>query len=101
MFLGKRNFNFIDTFIISATSLFIFSALYIAILIYLKRTMYKYIAIFLWIVGSVIIFQNTSDSFGKLFFDMPLYIHLLISITFIIIYIKNLSKLMKVKRRDI
>lgn len=101
MFLTKRNFNIIDTSIISATSLFIFSVLYILILVYLKKTIYKYIAIIIWIVSSVIIFTNLNSYFGKLFLNMPLYIHLLITIISIIIYIKNLTKLINVKRGEI
>jgi len=101
MFLTKRNFSFIDTFIVSATSLFIFSVLHISILIYLKKSVYKYLAIIGWFLISIIIFSKLSTYWVKLFLDMPLYIHLLISIVFIIVYIKNLTKLMKVKRGEI
>lgn len=101
MFFIKRNFDFIDTFIISATSLFIFSVMYISILIYLKKAVCRYIAIIAWIVGSIIIFSKLDSSLGKLFLDMPLYLHLLITVICIVVYIKNLTKLIKVKRGEI
>lgn len=101
MFLFKRNFNFIEIFIISASSLFIFSVFYISILIYLKKIIYKYIAIIVWILGLVIIFSGVNNYWGKLFLEMPIYIHLSITITFIIAYIKNLTKLMSVKKGEI
>lgn len=101
MFLTKRNFNFIDTFIISATSLFIFSVLYIFILVYLKKALFKYVSIIVWVLGAIVIFSNINSSFGKIFLDMPLYIHLLITIISIIVYMKNLTKLMKLKGGEI
>lgn len=101
MFLTKRNFNFIETFIISATSLFIFSVLYIFTLIYLKKTLFKYMIIIMWIIGSIIVFLNFNNYFGKLFLDMPIYIHLIISLICLIGYTKNLVKLMNVKRGEI
>lgn len=101
LFLNKRNFSLIDTLIVSATSLFIFSVLYILVLIYLKKPVYKYIAIIIWILGSVVIFSNKNNYLGKLFFEMPIYIHLLITVIFIIVYIKNLTKLIKVNRGEI
>lgn len=101
MYLTKRNFNFFDTFIVSASSLFIFSVIYILILIYLKKPMYKYLVLILWILGSVITVCNVGNNLVKMFLEMPLYIHLLITITLIVVYFKNLTKLMKVKRGDI
>ncbi|WP_291627764.1 hypothetical protein [Clostridium sp.] len=101
LFLTKKNFRLIDTLIISATALFIFSVLYILVLIYLKKEVYKYIAIILWLLISVIIFSNINNYWGKFFLEMPIYIHLFITIVFILVYIKNLTKLMNVKKGEI
>ena len=101
MYLLKRNFYFIEMFIVSATALFIFSALYISILIYFKRSMYKYLVLLGWFLISMITISNVKSYWVKLFLDMPLYIHLFITIIFIVVYMKNLTKLMKVKRGDI
>lgn len=101
MYLLKRNFYVIDMFIVSAASLFIFSVLYILILIYFKKSMYKYFALLGWFLVSIITIFKVNNYWVKLFLDMPLYIHLLITITFIVVYMKNITKLMKVKRGDI
>ena len=101
MFLAKGNFNLIETFIISATALLIFSVLYISILIHLKKYLFKYIAIIIWIIVAIIVFSNSNSYFSKLFLDLPLYIHLLITLICVIVYIKNLTKLMKVKRGEV
>lgn len=101
MYLLKRNFYFIDMFVVSAAALFIFSVLYILILIYFKKTMYKYLALLGWSLVSTITILKANNYWIKLFLDMPLYIHLFITIIFIIVYMKNLKKLMKVKRGDI
>lgn len=101
MFLIKKNFNMMEIIIVSISALFIFSAIYILILIKLKGRSYKYIAMAIWLVLPAIITIDVDSKAMKILDEVPLYMHLIITFIAAVIYMKNLRKLIKVKRGEI
>lgn len=101
MFLVKRNFNVMEIIIVSISALFIFSTLYILILIKFKGRSYKYLIMSLWLSLPMVMVLDVTNKPIKLLDEIPLYIHLIITFITSVIYIKNLRKLIKVKRGEV
>ncbi|SUY46978.1 membrane protein [Clostridium putrefaciens] len=101
MFLVKRNFNVMEIIIVSISALFIFSTLYILVLINFKGRSYKYLIMSLWLCLPMLMVLDVTNKPIKLLDEIPLYIHLIITFITALIYIKNLRKLIKVKRGEI
>ncbi|MBW6410790.1 hypothetical protein [Clostridium weizhouense] len=91
-------FNIIRAYVVSITSLFLFSTIFILTIIYLKRTIYKYLAISAWILVNLILMINENLLYINLITQAPLYIHLIVTIICIIIYIKALKRLIYVRK---
>ncbi|QAA33003.1 hypothetical protein [Clostridium manihotivorum] len=101
MYLIKRNFNAIEIILLSITSLFIFSALYILTLTRLKGNNYKYILMALWLITAVVAGFQFDSKFMKTLDNISWYIHLIITFIAASIYMKSLRHLMKVKKGEI
>ncbi|WLF68893.1 hypothetical protein Q6375_13035 [Clostridium septicum] len=101
MFLVKRNFNVVEVVIVSITSLFIFSVIYILALVKLKERTYKYLVLIVWIGVSSIIMYGVNSKLAKYFLDSPIYINIGITCIVAVFYIKNLKKLIKVRRGEV
>lgn len=101
MFLIKRNFNVMEIIIVSISALFIFSTLYILILIKLKDRSNKYLIMLLWLLLPVAVEFDATNKAIKSLDEIPLYIHLIITFITALMYMKNLRKLIKVKRGEV
>ncbi|MGL4849992.1 MAG: hypothetical protein ACRC28_13910 [Clostridium sp.] len=85
--------------LLSITSLFIFSTICIYGLIHFKVKILKYLFIGTWI-GINMIFNNVNNGvYEEFMIKGPIYIHIIISIVCVGLYIKSLSKLINGRKR--
>ncbi|MCY6958385.1 hypothetical protein [Clostridium brassicae] len=92
------SFNIIRAYVVSITSLFLFSTIFILVIVYLKRTIYKYLVISGWILVNLVLVIIKNSLYIAFLMYVPLYIHLIITVICLVIYIKALKKLIYVRK---
>jgi hypothetical protein len=85
--------NFLRALIISITSLFLFSTLFIYTIVALRSKLAKYIVIIGWIVINLILSVFSIDVYIKLLTSIPIAVYFIVTVAFMYIYLKKLKKL--------
>lgn len=94
-----REIDVIRMIVISITGLFMFSIIFLYSLLKLKFTISKYFVISAWIIINLFLSKSTSGMYQEFLIKAPLFIHILISSVCIVLYIKNLNKLINYRRK--
>ena len=97
-FIG-RQIDVIRMIVISITGLFLFSIIFLYSLLKLKFTISKYFVISAWIVINLLLSNSNNVVYQEFLIKAPLFIHLIISSICIVLYIKNLNKLINYRRK--
>lgn len=93
-----NKFSLIRAYAVSITSLFLFSTIFILLIVYLKGPIHKYLVIIGWILVNLILMVNKSQLYMNFIIYGPVYIHFIITIICVIIYLKALKKLIYVRK---
>ena len=91
-FIG-RQIDVIRMIVISITGLFLFSVIFLYSLLKLKLTVSKYFVVSSWIIINLFLSKSNNEAYKEFLIKAPLLIHLIISGICIVLYIKNLNKL--------
>lgn len=94
-----RNIDVIRLIIISISGLFLFSTIFLYSLLNLKWSFSKYFVIAAWLLVNVFLSSSDNNIYQEFLIKAPLYIHLIISAICMILYIKNLNKLINYRRK--
>lgn len=97
-FLG-RQIDVIRMIIISITSVFLFSVIFLYLLMKLKFAVSKYLVISAWIIINLTLSNSNNIVYQYFLIKAPLFIHLIVSSICIALYIKNLNKLINYRRK--
>lgn len=95
----SRNIDVIRMIIISIAGLFIFSTIFLYSLLNLKWSFSKYFVIGGWLCINILLSKMDNKIYEEFLIKAPLYIHLIISGICMILYIKNLNKLISYRRK--
>lgn len=96
----NHNLDVMRAIIISITGLFLFSTIFLYSLLRLKRGIAKYLVIASWILINIYLSSINTEGYKEFLIKAPLYIHLMISAICMILYIKNLSKIVNYRRKE-
>lgn len=94
-----RQIDVIRVVIISITGLLLFSTIFLYSLLKLKWNISKYFIITSWIVVNLFLDISNNKAYEDFLIKVPLYIHLIITSICIVLYIKNLNKLINYRRK--
>lgn len=93
LWVFKEQVNVIRMIIISITGVFLFSTVFLYSMIKVRWKIAKYIVMAVWIGANLILSSVESKLYLKFLMKAPIYIHLIISIVCLILYVKNLGRL--------
>ncbi|KNF08403.1 hypothetical protein CLPU_7c00310 [Gottschalkia purinilytica] len=85
--------DFLRAFIVSSTSLFLFSTIFLYMIIITRSKLIKYIVITSWIVLNSLLVVFNIDFYIYLLIKIPIYVHLVVTAICIYVYINKLKKL--------
>lgn len=92
IFIINGQINVIRALVISITSVFLFSTIFLYMITKISSTVTKYIVIFSWIIVNLVLGYCFDKFITMVLLSVPIYIHLIISAICIYFYIKNLNK---------
>lgn len=96
--VNNEQIEFFKAFMISITSLFLFSIIFLYTIMKISGKLIKHLVIVGWITINLIILSCSQQFYDVFLKEVPIYIYLFVTIIASIIYIKNLKKLIKSKR---
>ena len=83
---------------ISITSIFLFSSLFLYSTVKLKSEIATYLVIGFWIIANLILFRLSSNEYFEFLQTMPMVVYILVAVSALFIYIKNIQILSKYKK---
>ncbi|MCD3351940.1 hypothetical protein G8V03_13195 [Clostridium botulinum D/C] len=90
-----KEINFIRAFMISSTSLFLFSYLFLYLVLKIPSRVTKYLVIIGWIfINSILCFVNI-DLYMNILMSLPIVVYAAVTFTCVYFYIKKLKELIK------
>lgn len=98
IYFVSNSFNIIRAYVVSITSLFLFSTIFIFTIVYLKKSIHKYLVTGSWILINLVLAAMENSLYIIFISYVPVYIHLIITTTCILIYLKALKKLIYVRK---
>lgn len=104
MSMINKEVNASRMIILSITGLFLFSIVFLYSLIKFKSMFSKVFIIFGWILGNLLLSSGNETYYLKFLMEVPMYIHIIISLVCIVLYVKSLKELINYrykKRREI
>ncbi|MED4452532.1 hypothetical protein [Metabacillus fastidiosus] len=90
--------HFLLAFVISSSSLFLFSALFLYFMMGIQSKLFHYLFSILWVAGNLILFIYSNEFYQSLLSNIPIYVYIIVIFTSIGFYLKNIKKLMTSKR---
>lgn len=97
--LVNKDINIIRLICISITGLFLFSTIFLYSLITFKSRVIKMSVIAGWILVNLFFSSFNSGIYNEFLTKVPIYIHIVITVVCIALYIKNLNKLINFRRK--
>lgn len=97
--LVGRQVDVIRMIVISITGVFLFSIIFLYSLLKLKFTISKYLVVSAWIGINLFLSNSNNEAYQEFLIKAPLLIHLIISSICIVLYIKNLNKLINYRHK--
>ncbi|WP_346975645.1 hypothetical protein, partial [Clostridium perfringens] len=104
MSISNKDLNALRLIILSVTGLFLFSTVFIYALMRFKSVFSKAFIIVGWILGNLLLSFGNEKYYLEFLMEVPIYVHIVISIVCIFLYVKNLKELIDYrykKRREI
>lgn len=104
MSILNKDLNALRLIILSVTGLFLFSTVFIYALMRFKSVFSKAFIIVGWILGNLLLSFGNEKYYLEFLMEVPIYVHIVISIVCIFLYVKNLKELINYrykKRREI
>lgn len=92
--------DIIFALMISASSLFLFSALFLYVLLKVRTKTTLYTVTSAWVAGNVILIIYSSELYHYLLSHIPIYLYFFLVAGFFYIYINNLKKLITYKNTE-
>ena len=83
---------------ISITSIFLFSSLLLYSMVKLKSEIGRYLVIGFWIIGNLILLRLSFNQYFEFLQTMPMVVYVLVSVTSLFIYMKNIQILSNYKK---
>lgn len=99
IWLVGRQVDVIRMIVISITGLLLFSTIFLYSLLKLKWAISKYFVIIAWIIINLFLSNYNDEIYQEFLIRAPMYIHFIISSICIVLYIKNLNKLINYRRK--
>lgn len=91
------NVQFFRAFMISNSGLFIFSIIFLFVMMKRQKTIFAISTIFGWLIGNLLLTLIDNKFYKELLVNMPLFIYGIIIIGSILVYIKCLKRLINYK----
>lgn len=92
-----KEINFLQALMLSITSLFLFSAMFLYLIFKIRSAFAKYIMFFVWIFANYEASIYSSEFYNMFLNKIPIFVYLVIIIAFAYAYIRNLKRLIKFK----
>jgi hypothetical protein len=95
-----QQIDFILAFMTSASSLLLYSVLYLASLLKIRTNTGRYGFIAVWIIFNLLMLQFSKEVYQMLLSKIPLSMYVVLIIIGVIIYVKSLKKLITIKNPE-
>lgn len=92
VFVWKQEIDVLRAVCISITGLFLFSSVYIYIAVATKKPISKFLLVTGWLVINIGFYFMSNSIYDAFLMELPVYIHLTVTLICVIFYIKNLNK---------
>ncbi|MGK0468760.1 hypothetical protein [Clostridium sp.] len=92
-----KQINFLQAFMISVTSLFLFSTIFLYIIFKMHSTFTVYFAICTWVIINLGVSTFSKEIYNMFLNKIPIYVYLIVTFAFLCAYIYNLKKLITFK----
>ncbi|HBF77238.1 MAG TPA: hypothetical protein DEF85_09385 [Clostridiaceae bacterium] len=92
-FIVNEEINLLRALAISITALFLFSSVFLYVLLNTSHKITKYFMIAGWIIINLALMISKNNYYNVLLTQLPIYVHLGLTISCIYLYIKSLKKL--------
>lgn len=92
-----ENISYLEAFLISASSLLLYALLYLAILLKIKSRAGRYGLVVVWVISNLLLLYMSNDFYQLFLANIPIYFFIIFIVALGFIYIKSLSKLVKIK----
>lgn len=93
VFIGYKQINFLKGFMISVTSLFLFSTIFLYLITKIGSSFTKYFVIGGWIFINLVLGILNMNLYNRLLMNIPIYVYLVVIIACACSYIKSLKNL--------
>ncbi len=97
LFIFFREINLFKSIAISITALFLFSSIFLYMLTIRKKSYIRYLVIGSWILLNIIFISIDLEGYNRILREIPIYIHVGITIICLFVYIKSLKKYINFK----
>ncbi|MFB1051023.1 hypothetical protein [Paraliobacillus sp. JSM ZJ581] len=94
----NQGLNFFYAFLLSASSLFVFALIFLYVQTRTVNRVYKILFLVVWLIGNLMASYYSSNFYLRFLEQIPIYIYGFIAIGAIMLYIKNLKKLLFIKK---
>lgn len=98
-FISNNDISLMKLICLSITSVFIFSSILLFALVSIKNRILRKVILGGWIVINVVLFKLDISIYNYMLVNVPIYIHIIITLLCIWTYIRNLNKLINFRRR--
>lgn len=95
-----QQMNIINAFIISLTSLCLFATMFLFAIMKVRSKITKYAVSFTWAIGNLILSIFSTEFYSMLLSNVPVAIYLILTITCMYFYMKNLKNLIVFKSTE-
>ncbi|MBU3127227.1 hypothetical protein [Clostridium tagluense] len=92
-----KQINFLQAFMISVTSLLLFSITFLYIIFKMHSKFTVYFVIFAWVIINLGVAIFSTEIYNMFLNEIPIYIYLVVTVTCSCVYINNLKKLITFK----
>lgn len=96
-FYSSKEIDVLRVLIISISSLFLFSSIFLYAIVNISASLTKYFITLGWISANIILNTYKIDFYNKLLMEVPMFVHILITMICTAVYLKNLKRLINFK----
>ncbi|MGL5067912.1 MAG: hypothetical protein ACRC6T_08900 [Sarcina sp.] len=100
MYLCNKDILVVRAVATSITALFLFSAILLFVIARIKKRYAKTGVIVFWIGANIILNMFMFKTYNEFLFKMPIYLHVIITVISIVVYVKSLKKYMGLRGRE-
>lgn len=95
-----KEINFLQALMLSITSLFLFSTIFLYLIFKIRSSLAKYIMVFVWIFENYEASIYSSEFYNMFLNKIPIFVYLAVVIAFAYAYIGNLKRLITFKNSE-